>query len=144
MFIPTLPQHFCTVTIKCTVTVLRWLLGQIATDVTHPDISDIASGLCSCSPPLLPAYMQAMYSLHPAPMAHTRANAAFSAARNYPRLISVDAPVVSSPPRFDCSAEGPSLICWKTRLFCLGEEGGPPHRTHTGPYMWGLRNSWNA
>lgn len=64
------------VNIKCRVTYFRWLPGQIAADVPHPDISEgslrlaFAAAPLPSPPPLLPAYMWAMYSLHPAAIAH--------------------------------------------------------------------------
>lgn len=52
MFIPPLPKQFCTVNIKCRVTYFRWLPGQIAADVPHPDISEGSLRLAFAAAPL--------------------------------------------------------------------------------------------
>lgn len=101
VFIPPLPKQFCRVNKKCTVTYLRWLAGQITADVTHPDISEGSLRLALAAAPL-PSCMYAMYSLHAAAVAHMLH---FWWLGISWLLFQSTPPVVSSPPRFDLSAE---------------------------------------
>lgn len=105
VYIPTLPKQFCRVNMKCTVTYLRWLPGQITADVTHPDIAEGSMRLALAAAPLPsspPPCMYAMYTLHAAAMAHMQHLWWLGISW---LLFQSTPPVVSSPPRFDLSAE---------------------------------------
>lgn len=132
MFIPTLPKQFCAVNIKCADTYLRFLPGQTA-DVSHPDITEVSIRLAFASqlpPPFCTWEHVGHVQTSPCGYgAHVSTFCIFGGLDF--SLVSVSAPVSSSPRTFDLNAVFHSAICWKSRLFCwAGREVHTYHAIH--------------
>lgn len=151
MFIPTLPEQFCTVNVTFFIFVKAARLDSSRRYIPWHFWGFTTCGLCSCSSPLPSSQATCRpWTAFSLQLWQTCANVAFLVAWNYLPLISVDTLVVSSSPMCDLSADFSTFSSVeKPECSTVLREGGregpaPVHKTHTMPYMWRLHNTRNA